>query len=552
MPISSGGPGRRRRVRPFAAVVVVVVVGLGFVSSGTGSALAEGADRFPGEEVLADGVLLADRTFAGPVRTVEVRVNPGAPVRWSTVVSSDRVDGGLETVSSMCHRAGALACVNANFTTCPSCGQPFGGVVRDGVIVRSPSPFQDEVSVVGGRLTSEQWPWNAGLYALGSDLGLTGSVTVGGINTPIPTDGIVLYTPDYGPRTPTPPGGYELVLRAPEPLRTGPEVRQRTTPVRADASGRVAVPADGVVVSGVGEGAHELKSFVDRHHGTAPIDLLTQTPAGLEQSFAGHPILLRDGAPVPLDGRDGKVSGRHPRTIVGWNDQGSVWLVAVDGRQRHSRGMTLGEATRHLFSLGATDAVNLDGGGSSTLVAPCPTTPGRCVRNAPSDGRQRRVTVALVLHSTAPPPPPPPPPPTTAPPPTTTPAPSPVPPAAAAAAVTPPPSAAPAPEPAAPAAPDTEVEAPVDAPPEPEETGTAPEQPVAPPPAPTTVPPPVDPSDVALPVHPSLSAAVPQVPGPVGPAGGTTRGTTAVLAAVFILAQTGVLRRSWRAIIRVR
>lgn len=69
-------------------------------------------------------------------------------------------------------------------------------------------------------------------------------------------------------------------------------------------------------------------------------------------------------------------------------DGRTLYLVAVDGRQAHSRGLTRREMAELLHNFGADTAVNLDGGGSSTLVA---RTPGSApqVDNHPSDGQER-------------------------------------------------------------------------------------------------------------------------------------------------------------------
>jgi len=84
---------------------------------------------------------------------------------------------------------------------------------------------------------------------------------------------------------------------------------------------------------------------------------------------------------------------RHPRTAIGWNaDQSVVWLVVVDGRKVHSVGMGLYELTDLFIRLGAYEALNLDGGGSSTLVF------DQSIRNTPSDPTgERKVGNALLL-----------------------------------------------------------------------------------------------------------------------------------------------------------
>lgn len=74
------------------------------------------------------------------------------------------------------------------------------------------------------------------------------------------------------------------------------------------------------------------------------------------------------------------VAGRHPRSAVGITREGRWILLVVDGRQpRLSVGMTLHELAQYLLSLGCVRALNLDGGGSSTLVV------AGEVKNSPSD-----------------------------------------------------------------------------------------------------------------------------------------------------------------------
>lgn len=58
----------------------------------------------------------------------------------------------------------------------------------------------------------------------------------------------------------------------------------------------------------------------------------------------------------------------NPRTAAGVTAQGDLIILVVDGRQSRSRGATLKELSAMMYDLGAVDAINLDGGGSSTLV----------------------------------------------------------------------------------------------------------------------------------------------------------------------------------------
>ena len=88
-------------------------------------------------------------------------------------------------------------------------------------------------------------------------------------------------------------------------------------------------------------------------------------PDETEHAVAGSVMLLRSGRITPRLQNE-----LAPRTAVALSEDGnSMWLVVVDGRQRwYSEGMTLSELAELLHELGAYDALNLDGGGSSTMV----------------------------------------------------------------------------------------------------------------------------------------------------------------------------------------
>ena len=100
-------------------------------------------------------------------------------------------------------------------------------------------------------------------------------------------------------------------------------------------------------------------------------------------------MLLLHGVRRVVDDRE-----LHPRTAIGIDrDTGQVLMLVVDGRQTFSRGYTMVELANLMTALGAEDALNLDGGGSSTMLALDPT--GLGVLNSPSDGFERSVANGL-------------------------------------------------------------------------------------------------------------------------------------------------------------
>ena len=113
------------------------------------------------------------------------------------------------------------------------------------------------------------------------------------------------------------------------------------------------------------------------------------------------PMLIREGQLLPM--RDDKtfVTYRHNRTAVGTRADGTVMLVTLDGRTKQSEGMSLQDFQLLLHYLGCQDALNLDGGGSTTMYVK--GKPNGGIVNMPSDngrfdsGGERGVSNCIIL-----------------------------------------------------------------------------------------------------------------------------------------------------------
>lgn len=124
------------------------------------------------------------------------------------------------------------------------------------------------------------------------------------------------------------------------------------------------------------------------HEGTGGVE------SWAREVVSGHPTLLVAGAARNNNG-DGLCTARHPRTALGLSaDKQTLLLAVVDGRATTRIGMTCDELGALLEGLGAADAVNLDGGGSSTMWLA-----GTGVLNNPSDGSQRVVGNHLAIQA---------------------------------------------------------------------------------------------------------------------------------------------------------
>jgi len=136
------------------------------------------------------------------------------------------------------------------------------------------------------------------------------------------------------------------------------------------------------VLVGTGQAAEWMKQNIEQ-----PLTFSTSFPIpSVDFIVGGSHVLIQNGEPGELNSHLG---GRHPRTAIGIDNEEFVYFVVVDGRSRVSVGMTLVELQQYLSQLGLVNAINLDGGGSSTMVLQ------QSVMNTPSDGRERSVAAVV-------------------------------------------------------------------------------------------------------------------------------------------------------------
>jgi hypothetical protein len=148
-----------------------------------------------------------------------------------------------------------------------------------------------------------------------------------------------------------------------------------------------------LVLVGRGPGARRLAGLRIGQRVTADVSLSRD----VAMAVTGDTFILRDGVRVSTDDVD-----RHPRTAVALDrDTGQLLLLVVDGRQELSRGVTMKELAGLLQRLGAEDALNLDGGGSSIMVAR-QADGSLAVLSSPSDGHPRPVANGLEVTFDAP------------------------------------------------------------------------------------------------------------------------------------------------------
>ncbi len=298
---------------------------------------------------------------------------------------------GLETPTSMGRRSGAVLSVNADYFL--SSGRPVHAMAADGRLLQTPQLLgrafgldltgtKVQMGFPDTRVVLSTPPgtstvvtrWNSGGPS-GSEL--TGFTAPGaGLSTP-PSDQCYAGAATTPGAVVRPDGGVESSLSITGTRCFGP------APV---------VPGNGAVL--VGQPLTGGETTIRTLSPGLPVPMTQYLGfPGAVDVLGGNPLLLKEGVQQSQDlSGSGSFFSRQPRTAVGVTADGRMLIVVVDGRQgTYSAGMTLAELADLMQRLGARDAINLDGGGSSAMYL------NGLRASRPSDGYERGVGTALVV-----------------------------------------------------------------------------------------------------------------------------------------------------------
>jgi hypothetical protein len=344
---------------------------------------------------------------ADPVRINLLRVDL-TKVRLDVHHAFDRAIG-VETTSAIAKRHGAVAAINAGFFRLDRsdfAGDAAGVMLIDGNLYSE--SVNDRIAIVlendkrgTSNIRFEHITAYARVYSSKLEM-----PEINGINRERRKGEMIMYTSVFGGTTRSSPGGTEITL-------TGCKKDRCEDFTLREAAGNSPIPAGGIVLSIDAEQTPEQLGFIDRlkrlvdkrdrqftiRHIMRPTDYMAPN---LRKRYAidvtnGVGQLVKNGK-VDVTWQQEKASKsfaetRHPRTAVAKMRDGKFLMMTVDGRQPGvSVGMDLRELAEYLLSIGASDAMNLDGGGSTTMFLD-----GRVV-NKPSDKEgERKVSDAIIV-----------------------------------------------------------------------------------------------------------------------------------------------------------
>lgn len=290
------------------------------------------------------------------------------------------------TVTEMANNAENIAAaINGDFFDINDTGAPQGiGVDREEGILKTPQAGSSNALILNSdNIAQITNAWTEGTVWIQQGSSMSANDTalrIHAVNpTSIPTDEVGVYTSAWGSER-------RLAKNADRTEGIEVWVDEKSTVTNVQAPGEGEIPAGTRIVAARPGGApFEQLSAVEVGDKVQMSYTLRSNASDASVGISGGANLVTNGEPVVS--RDAAV---HPRTAVGVNEPGDRLLLAVvDGRSSVSRGMTLTELGQLMHDLGAHNAINFDGGGSTTMIARDPGDEGTDVVNSPSDGSER-------------------------------------------------------------------------------------------------------------------------------------------------------------------
>ena len=217
------------------------------------------------------------------------------------------------------------------------------------------------------------------------------------VNTPRSDNELILYTSKKGGSTGTNRSGVEIAaVEVDGGLKSNGATKIKITGVPVENAGNMQIPANGFVLSASGWTVKYLKDLKagDIIEVVPSIRINDEIVNSPEEITGGCPMLLKGGSILETQGELDHLKYLHPRTAAGYNADGTrLVMLVVDGRQS---GVSVGVTSKDLAAImkhtGCTEAINFDGGGSSTLYVK-----GLGVVNIPSEGSLRPVKNGLFV-----------------------------------------------------------------------------------------------------------------------------------------------------------
>ncbi len=348
---------------------------------------------------------------AGPKVIHAFRYSLGSPnIQLGAEIAKGKVFSGnprrgCETLEALVKNTGAIGGINGDFFPFLGMSVPLGLMIRNGELMRSPYPTRSFFGWGPSRSEINKMEWFAKLSFFEEPSEKEESISLSGLNQECGLNSAVLNTESAGYAVAKLPNLFvELEITSGEWV-TSKSFEAKVLCLHVDKP-NLQVNKNVLVIAVRGNLIQNLlklkpnqKVFIQV--GAGGIDL-----TDIHHAIGGGPTLCRKGA-IFVDWKEQGfksyfVQKKCARTAIGKTAGGDIWLVVVDGKDESkkntpfSQGASLKELAEIMLRLGCVDAMNLDGGGSSTF-----NLLGRTF-NRPTDQPDRKIANAILLYAEVP------------------------------------------------------------------------------------------------------------------------------------------------------
>lgn len=287
--------------------------------------------------------------YAGkPVRinVVEVDMKLAKDLELTPALSSDTTLQSRRTITTIAKNKNAVVALNGTYFK-PQTGVPLGTLMINKKMYTGPIYDRVAMGIFDNGFDIARVQLNASVNGSGK------TIPVNNINQPrMLSTYVLVYTSEWGKYSPYAPK-YGMGLQVVE----GKITKASANPIE--------IPQNGYVISGP---KSVLQPLLDKKDA----ELIVNTNPkwkNVKHIISGGPYLVRNSEVfVDMTAQKlGAIGGRNPRSAIGYTADNNLILVAVDGREGSSIGMTLMELASFMQSIGCTNAMNLDGGGSTVM-----------------------------------------------------------------------------------------------------------------------------------------------------------------------------------------
>lgn len=294
------------------------------------------------------------------INVIEVnqKINPNLEISPQLASTNLKRRASIRTIAQ---KNNSIAAINGTYFK-PQTGVPLGTLMIDKKIYTG--PIYNRVAMGIGKNGFKMSQLGIDSYVQTKNYKLN----IDNINQPrMLSTYVLLYTRDWGNTSPVPPKyGVNIAVNSDGKI---------VSKTYAAAN----IPENGYVISGP---VKKLQPFLNASNMKLNMKM-NQIWDDVEHIISGGPYLIKDGQ-IYIDvtaQKLGSITGKNPRTAIGYTKDNEFIMVTVDGREQSSVGMTLTQLAKFMQELGCVNAMNLDGGGSSVMYVN-----GRVVNNPAQSG----------------------------------------------------------------------------------------------------------------------------------------------------------------------